>query len=396
MPYHIDPTQDFGNTPTFNKLIRPLNDILHGIPELESRGNRPLQMDFEHQLKALIFYHLEEHSSGRHLLQVLEEDDFAKNNIAPPNGIKKSSFFEALNTRGLNHLQLVFDMLQNTAVNLLPSDYGNLGSLVAIDGSLIDAVLSMTWADYRQGSKKAKIHFGLDLNAGIPQKIYLTDGKSDERPFVSDILLPGQTGVLDRGYQKHALFDKWEDEGKFFVCRIKSKTDREVLEMYKTDADNDGTVFFDAKVKLGTEGVNQTRHAIRLIGYKIGNTDYWVATNRFDLEAAQIAFIYKLRWDVEKFFKWWKRHLKVYHIIARTEYGLLVQILTGLITYLLLSIYCHNNYGEKVSIRRVREIRIRIQNESRKIYHLPQKVIVKDHKRCQEIPDVIRIQKHEL
>ena len=75
MPYHIDPTQDFGNTPTFNKLIRPLNDILHGIPELESRGHRPLQMDFEHQLKALIFYHLEEHSSGRHLLQVLEEDD---------------------------------------------------------------------------------------------------------------------------------------------------------------------------------------------------------------------------------------------------------------------------------------------------------------------------------
>jgi hypothetical protein len=44
---------------------------------------------------------------------------------------------------------------------------------------------------------------------------------------------------------------------------------------------------------------------------------------------------------------------------------LMVQILSGLITYLLLAIYCHNHYQEKVSIKRVRELRIRIQNELR-------------------------------
>jgi len=26
--------------------------------------------------------------------------------------------------------------------------------------------------------------------------------------------------------------------------------------------------------------------------------------------------IYKLRWQIEIFFGWWKRHLKVYHLIA--------------------------------------------------------------------------------
>jgi len=25
---------------------------------------------------------------------------------------------------------------------------------------------------------------------------------------------------------------------------------------------------------------------------------------------------YKLRWEIEKFFAWWKRHLKVYHLIG--------------------------------------------------------------------------------
>jgi len=62
----------------------------------------------------------------------------------------------------------------------LPKEHTAWGDLVAIDGSLIDAVLSMAWADYRQGSKKAKVHVGFDLNHSIPTKIFLTDGKGDE------------------------------------------------------------------------------------------------------------------------------------------------------------------------------------------------------------------------
>ncbi len=42
----------------------------------------------------------------------------------------------------------------------------------------------------------------------------------------------------------------------------------------------------------------------------------------------------------------------------------MVQILAGLTTYLLIAIYCHNNFNEKVSIKRVRELRIKIKNEA--------------------------------
>ena len=114
--------------------------------------------------------------------------------------------------------------------------------------------------------KKAKVHLDFDINHAIPKKIFLTDGKGDERPFVSQILSPGQTGIIDRGYQCHKDFDLWQAE--------------------------------------------------------------------------EVAYIYKLRWDIEIFFGWWKRHLKVYHLIARSQYGLMVQILAGLITYLLIAIYC--------------------------------------------------------
>jgi len=43
----------------------------------------------------------------------------------------------------------------------------------------------------------------------------------------------------------------------------------------------------------------------------------------------------------------------------------MVQMLGGLITYLLLAIYCHKNHNEPVNIKRVRELRIQIQNELR-------------------------------
>jgi len=348
---------------SFKQLYKPLALVLPHAPPLESRGNRPLKMEFEHQLNALIFFHLEEHTSGRHLIQSLQEDEYARDNIAPPGGIQKSSFFDAMHERSLEQFMYVFQELQKQACTTVPLKFPELGDLVAIDGSLVDAVLSMHWADYRDGVRKAKTHIGFDVNRSIPRKIFLTDGNGGERPFVSQILEPGQTGILDRGYQCHQNFDSWQAEGKHFVCRIKANTKRTCLENYPVAAGS--IVFHDAKVLLGQAGINQTEKPLRLVGYQVGAVKYWVATDRFDLTAEQIAQIYKLRWDIEKFFAWWKRHLRVYHLISRSQQGLMIQILAGLITYLLLAIYCHEQHGERVSIKRVRELRYKILNETR-------------------------------
>jgi hypothetical protein len=362
MPYALS-RQSQTPAPTFNQLYRQIDSAIVGMPPLEARGHRPLKMTFNDQLKALIYFHLEEHVSAQHLLQVLEENEFARDHIAPEQGIKKSSFAEAVNTRGLEQLMYIYQNLQTQAVSVLPKEHADLGDIVGIDGSLIDACLSMYWADYRKGSKKAKVHLGFDLNRGIPRKVFLSDGNGAERPFVSMILSPGQTGVTDRGYQAHDRFDQWQEELKHFVCRIKASTKKAILKAHEIDPDNN--IFYDAVVLLGTPGVNQTQKPVRVVGYRVNKVKYWVATSRHDLTAEQIALIYKLRWDIEIFFGWWKRHLRVYHLIARSEYGLMVQIISGLITYLLLAIYCREQYNERVSIKRVRELRIKIQNETR-------------------------------
>lgn len=363
MPRSFKPSKKY-RSPSFKKVYHPAVRILPNTPELKSKGDRPLQMSFEDQLKALIFFHLEEHSSGRHLIQVLKEDNFARNNIAPEDGIEKSSFFEAINSRGLEQLQYIYSSLCSEASDILPACHSDLGDLVAIDGSLINAVLSMVWADYRKNSKKAKIHLGFDINRGIPSRLYLTTGKGAERPFTSQILEPGQTGVCDRGYHDHALFDSLQAEDKHFVIRIKAKTSKTIIR--QNDIQPDSIVFYDAEVLLGTaQNKTRTQTPVRLVAYRVNGVDYWVATDRRDLSAEQIAEVYKLRWEVENFFAWWKCHLKVYHLIARSPYGLMVQIYAGLITYLLLAIYCHKTHNERVNIKRVRQLQIQIQNELR-------------------------------
>ena len=361
MPYAWMPGTQKKKHNTYFKMMMPVNNALPDLTPLTSGCNRPLQLTFEDQINILVYFHLEEHHSGRHLLQVLKENDFARQYVAPENGIEKSSFFEDISSRGLEQMVELFGKLYMKAAKQLPKGHAELGDLTIIDGSLINAVLSMYWADYRNGAKKAKVHIGFDMNRGIPKKIFLTDGKGDERPFVSKILAPGETGVMDRYYQRHKSFDEWQTEGKHFICRIKESTTK--TEIRKNDVHPGGIVFYDAVVLLGTPYINQTEKEVRLVGYRVANVDYWIATDRHDLSAEQIALAYKLRWNIEIFFGWWKRHLRVYHLISRSQYGLMVQMLAGLITYILLAIYCHDEYQEHVSVVRLREICIKIRNE---------------------------------
>ncbi|MBW1903098.1 MAG: transposase [Deltaproteobacteria bacterium] len=64
---------------------------------------------------------------------------------------------------------------------------------------------------------------------------------------------------------------------------------------------------------LDAPGVNQSKKQLSVVGYTVDGIKYWVASDRYDLSAEQIALIYKLRWDIEKVFAQWKRHLRVCH-----------------------------------------------------------------------------------
>ena len=352
--------------PTFTELIAPVENLLPTITPLQSKSNRRLTFTFHYQLRSLIYYHVEECTSGQHLLQMIQSDWLTQHLLMPCEGLGQSTFYEANANRGLIQMTQLFDKLAAKVSRKLGMRRCQLGNLVAIDGSLIDATLSMHWADYTKGCNKVKVHLGFDLNRAIPRQVHLTAGKEAERPFVSSILRPGETGVLDRGYQDHHRFDSWCEDGKHFVARIKKNTRWKVIS--ELPFDKGEGIFFFAQVQLGDKYHSMT-HPVYLVGFRSRRKIYWVATSRSDLSAKQIAFIFSLRWEIECLFSWWKRHLKVYHLISRNHHGTLLQLVAGLITYLLLILYCHRVYGDgNLSILRVRQLRWQIRHEAKRSY----------------------------
>jgi hypothetical protein len=107
--------------------------------------------------------------------------------------------------------------------------------------------------------------------------------------------------------------DAWRADGKNYICRIKASTEKTIVRANEVQPDS--IVFYDAVVLLGTPGINQTERDVRLVAYRVVNVNYWIATDRHDLTAEPITFAYKLGWNIEIFFGWWKRRLKVYHPI---------------------------------------------------------------------------------
>ena len=61
-----------------------------------------------------------------------------------------------------------------------------------------------------------------------------------------------------------------------------------------------------------------------------------LVTNDLDAPAEEIAALYKLRWQIELFFKWIKQNLKIKHFLGVSENAVKIQIYVALIAFLIL------------------------------------------------------------
>ena len=61
-------------------------------------------------------------------------------------------------------------------------------------------------------------------------------------------------------------------------------------------------------------------------------------TNNFDLPAETIAKLYKMRWQIELFFKWIKQNLRIKTFFGYNENAVKVQVWIAVCTYLIVAI----------------------------------------------------------
>ena len=188
--------------PTHKLLLEPLQPVMIKAPPLRSRSNKPLAMNTGELLSILTCYHLQDFSSGRELLQTLEEDDYTRQFVAPAAGVKRSTFFDTVNDRGVEQLLFVFTELQKQAAGALPSQHSELGDLVAIDGSFAGHMLGKL--QYGNGIKAFVIYLI------ISQMVALNRVQKQVSAMIGAVI--SEASLLKFVWHLHQSLEQWEAE----------------------------------------------------------------------------------------------------------------------------------------------------------------------------------------
>jgi len=215
---------------------------------------------------------------------------------------------------------------------------------ISLKGPGFDA---WTSANSTRNTQGIKLHVLFALNEEIPiQHSFTTPNVNDIDEGKKLTIEPDAVYVFDKGYCDYNWWHKINEQKAQFVTRFKRNASLEVECTRIVPAEDADIVLKDEIVRFANKHPrggrkNHYKDSLRRITVARPEHDQSLvlATNDLMSPASAIARRYKDRWGIELFFKWIKQHLKIKNFLGRTENAVRIQILTALITYLLLAIY---------------------------------------------------------
>lgn len=217
---------------------------------------------------------------------------------------------------------------------------------MARDGSVFRALPRMHWALSGSGrggdSHAVKLHLNLHLLDDKPVRAQVRRGKDCERAVWREQWQPGDAYVGDRYFgEDYQLFGQLMDQGCAFVIRLKNQAVVTVEEeLLVSPQDRQAGVVRQAWGRLGAQVARRSRR-VRLVWVEADGHSLLLVTplEPKDLTAAEVALLYRQRWQVELFFRWIKCILGCRHWLAESPQGVTIQIYLALIAALLLQLY---------------------------------------------------------
>jgi IS4 transposase len=202
-----------------------------------------------------------------------------------------------------------------------------------------------TASNKTRNTQGIKLHMLLDAINAAPAWSSFTAANVNDVELARDVpLTPGATYVCDRGYCDYNWWHQIDSEGAHFVTRFKSNAALKIMNERAINGD-EADIISDSMVQLKSKQAggrkNLYRNALRRVTVARADkeTPLVLATNDLVSPASVIARRYKDRWAIELFFKWIKQHLRIKKFLGRTENAVRIQILTALISYLLVVLY---------------------------------------------------------
>lgn len=352
-------------------LFKPLHDV--GC-ERDKANNRQLHFD-QYCLEILLFLFNPIVSSLRALQQASE-----LKNVQKKLGCKRASLgslSESASVFDPELLQRIVDQLGEKLQPVQKVGRGHINhTLTAVDGSVVRTLASITEAIYLKNihghTKSAwRLHAHFDIDHHVPREIKVThglnSGKTDEKNVLRKALQPDHCYVMDRWYAEFLLWNDIHAIGSSYVCRVRDNSAFEVLEEHPiSDEARDADVLFDGIVRMGKTSKVDKRpdHPIRMIHIKTnehtrrgkyagGGTGpssdgiLRIVTDHLDVPVEVISDIYRHRWTVEIFFRFFKHILGCRHLLSTRQNGIEIQTYMAIIACMLISLWT----GRKPTLR---------------------------------------------
>jgi IS4 transposase len=214
-------------------------------------------------------------------------------------------------------------------------------TVYALDATTIDLCLSVfPWARFRTTKAGIKLHTLVDLRGSIPVFIWITDAKQGDVE-VLDVLIPeaGSIYLFDRAYVDFERLSQLTEARAIFVTRAKKNLRWRSLYSHPVDRST-GLICDQTIVLTRKESAEAYPAKLRRVRYRDLETGKALTflTNDFTLPALTIAHLYRLRWQVELFFKWIKQHLRIKAFYGTSPNAVKTQIWIAISVYLLVAI----------------------------------------------------------
>lgn len=235
----------------------------------------------------------------------------------------------------------------------------------AVDGTLLDALPSMVWALWRDDEHRAaKLHLQFDLLKGAPEKPILRHGQSSETQALRQSLMPGRLYIADRGYFDFDLLASILAANSSFVTRVRNNIVYETIEERAlSESDKQQGIQADLIVRVGCQSRRDIiKQPLRLVRievadgptargagrvdsksklYRKRSTDHTLTllSDQSELDVSHIALLYRKRWQIELFFRWFKKILQADRLLSVSENGLTLVVYCALIASLLVSLW---------------------------------------------------------
>jgi hypothetical protein len=214
-------------------------------------------------------------------------------------------------------------------------------TVYALDSSTVDLSLTLfPWASFRETKAGIKLHTQIDLRGPIPMCIHISEARKHDVKWLDSLVFePGAIYVMDRGYLDFGRLARIDQAGAFFVIRAKSNT--KFNRQSSRPVDPASGLRSDQTGLLGTPASREAYPwQLRRIRYRDPEDGkvYVYLTNLHTLPPEMIPSIYKMRWQIELFFRWIKQHLRIRHFYGNSINAVKTQIWISVIVYLIVAI----------------------------------------------------------